>query len=400
MTTRDIISCLTRVALSAETEDYISKDTDEQELIDRLKRDHNLEKVYRFDIGKNSDGYSDLVDGVLEEADLAGLCRQNLVEYPDNHYRLLRRRLADLHGLDPDRFVLSAGLESMIDHISRVFLQNGEAFLVPIPNFSVFADFSIRVGGTPVYLPLAPEDDFQWTDATVERLGNLIQAHRPKLLWVSNPVNPTGQDLSLEWMKDLTALCASQNTAVVIDEAYGEYTDTDREIVSASRFAGQYKNLMVLRTFSKIHALPNLRVGYLISSSETILQAVSLYRPMFPFSWFSLFLAGIASVDEEHVQSARKKLVIRRKRLYRQLETLKTFSFLPSRTNTLMLKNAHLKADELWQALTEQGFLTANLNRVNGLQGHHFLRMTICSEEENDLFVQACRNIEEGLKTP
>jgi histidinol-phosphate aminotransferase len=400
LTTRDMISCLTRTALTAETEDYISKDTDEPALIARLKRDHNLEKVYRFDIGKNSDGYSDLIDSVLEEADLAALCRQNLVEYPDNHYHLLRRRLADLHGLDPDWFVLSAGLESMIDHISRVFLQSGDAFLVPVPNFSVFADFSIRAGGNPVYLALAPEDNFQWTEATVKTLENLIRTHRPKLLWISNPVNPTGQALSLEWMKDLTAICALHNTAVVIDEAYGEYTDTDQEILSASRFAEQYKNLMVLRTFSKIHALPNLRVGYLITSSEDILKAVSLYRPMFPFSWFSLFLAGIAAIDEEHVQTARQKLLIRRKRLYRQLDTLKTFFFLPSGTNTLMLKNATLAADELLRALTKQGFLTADLNRVNGLKGHNYLRMTICSEEENDLFIQACRNIEEGLNAP
>ena len=388
------------MALGAETEDYISKDTDEQALIEQLKRDNGLTEVYRFDIGKNSDGYSDLIAGVLGEADLAELCRQNLVEYPDNHYRLLRHRLAELHGLDSAWFVLSAGLESMIDHISRVFLQNGDAFLIPTPNFSVFADFSIRVGGKPIYLPIGPENDFQWTDVTVETLKGLIITQRPKLLWVSNPVNPTGQHLSLRWVEELTAACAMQKTVIIIDEAYGEYTDTDREVLSASRFTKQYDNLLVLRTFSKIHALPNLRVGYLISSDRDILKSISLYRPMFPFSWFSLFLTGIASIDEEHVQNARQKLLVRRRRLYRQMETLKTFSYLPSQTNTLMLKNAYLKAEELWRELAKRGFLTANLNRVNGLRGHNFLRMTICRKEENDLFIHACRKIEQALTAP
>ncbi|MEA3333002.1 MAG: histidinol-phosphate transaminase [Pseudomonadota bacterium] len=398
MAIRDILSRHTRLALAAETEDYVSKDTDEYELIKGLKRDNGLEKVYRFDIGKNSDGYSDLVAGVLEEADLAELCRQNLADYPDNHYLLLRRRLADLHNLNPEWFVLSAGLESMIDHVSRVFLQGGDAFLIAVPNFSVFADFSIRAGGRPIYLPLKPEENFQWTAGTVTTLKELISTHAPKLLWISNPVNPTGQSLPLVWLEELATACALQGTAIVVDEAYGEYTDTDQKVVSASGLTQKCGNLMVLRTFSKIHALPSLRVGYLMCSDGDILQAISLYRPMFPFSWFSLFLAGTASIDEEHVQEARRKLSLRYERLCRQLETLNTFSCLPSQTNTLMLRNLQLSADELWQALAKRGFLTANLNRVNGLKGQNFLRMTICSEAENDLFISACREVELELK--
>jgi len=396
---RDSLSFHTRQALAVETEDYVSKDTDEHGLIEGLKRDNGLEKIYRFDIGKNSDGYSDLIEGVLEEADLAELCRQNLADYPDNHYLLLRRRLAKLHGLNPEWFVLSAGLESMIDHISRVFLQDGDTFLIPVPNFSVFADFSIRAGGEPIYLPLKPEDDFQWTTETIAILKEIISTRAPKLLWISNPVNPTGQNLPSVWLEGLAAVCALQGTAIVVDEAYGEYTDTAQKIVSASQLTQKYGNLMVLRTFSKIHALPSLRVGYLMCSDSDILKALSLYRPMFPFSWFSLFLAGIASIDEEHVQEARLKLSIRYERLRQQLETLKTFSYLPSQTNTIMLRNTNLSADELWQSLAQRGFLTANLSRVNGLKGQNFLRMTVCSEEENDQFIYGCREIELGLKS-
>lgn len=71
-------------ALKQTVADYVSKDIDEYALIEELKVRHNLPRVYRFDIGKNTDGYSDLIEGVLEMADLARLCRENLVEYPDN----------------------------------------------------------------------------------------------------------------------------------------------------------------------------------------------------------------------------------------------------------------------------------------------------------------------------
>ena len=388
----------TRTALNMETEDYVDKDTDEYHLIYRLKKENGLARIYRFDIGKNNDGFSDLISGVLEQADLPELCRLNLVDYPDNHYHLLRHRLAALHGVDPECFVLTAGLESMIDHISRTFIEHDDGFLTAIPNFSVFAAFSIRAGGRPIYLPLDPEKNFQWTSETTAGLKELIDEHSPKILWISNPVNPTGQGLPLEWIEDLAAACLARGTAMVVDEAYGEYTDDDKLVISASRFIDKYPNLMALRTFSKVHALPSLRVGYLMCSNQDIIKAVSVYRPMFPFSWFSLYLARIASIDEEQLINARLRLSARRERLYGQLDRLETFSYIPSSANTTMFRNTMLTADELWEKLACRGFLTANLNRVNGIQGYNFLRMTICNEDENDLFSAACADIEAGLR--
>jgi histidinol-phosphate aminotransferase len=398
MNIRERFNPNTRLALEAENEDYVSKDDDENALIEKIKRENGLERVYRFDIGKNTDGYSDLITEVISQVDLPELCRQNLIDYPDNHYHLLRNRLAELHGLRPDCFALSAGLESMIDHICRVFLAPGDDFLVPIPNFSVFAAFSLRLGARPLYVPLAPEDDFQWTDAVVAKLEETIRDFSPKLLWISNPVNPTGQNLPLGWMEALAAACSKNNAALVVDEAYGEYTDDDDGVVSASRFTRRYDNLMVLRTFSKIHALPSLRVGYMICGNRDILRAVDVYRPMFPFSWFSLFLARIASIDDEHLQAARQRTTARRQRLREQLGDLPNFQYIPSQTNTLMIRHRRLAAGELWRRLAGGGFLTADLGRVNGLQGRDFLRMTVRAEEENDLFVACCRRIEEASK--
>lgn len=225
----------TRQSLATANEDYVSKDTDEYALIKQIKRENNLEKVYRFDIGRNSDGYSDLIYEVMAQADLAGLAKDHLIDYPDNHYNLLRKYLAKQHGLDPSWFVLSSGLESIIDHISRIFIKDCLAFLSAVPNFSV------------------------------------------------------------------------------------------------------------LRTFSKIHALPSLRVGYLMCSNQDVIEAVTFYRPMFPFSWFSLFVAQIASIDDEHVKLSRATNIKRRNRLYEQLSELETFIYIPSETNTLMLKNSSSK---------------------------------------------------------
>lgn len=343
----ELFSPLTRQALASSVEDYVSKETDEYALIEDLKKRHGLERVYRFDIGKNTDGYSDLIESVLEMTDLAGLCRQNLVEYPDNHYRLLLGQMARRFDLDREWFVVTSGLECMIDHICRVFLHPGARFLLPIPNFSVFEAFSLRMGAKPIYLPLNKADRFQWTEQTLDTLNDLIVSQRPTLVWISNPVNPTGQSLPLEWIGKVVD-CAFENGAVVVvDEAYGEYVDRDYEMVSASRVAPHRPNLMVLRTFSKIHSLPSARVGYLMCSHPETIKAIEQYRPMFPFSWFSLFVAQTAFVDEEQPIKARAKTQARRRNLYRRLDAMEGYQYLPSQTNTIMLRHGSLSADLL-----------------------------------------------------
>lgn len=384
-------------ALEEAQADYVSKDVDEYALIKGLQEKYNLEKVYRFDIGKHTDGFSDLIRGVLEESDLAGMCSQNLIEYPDNHYQLLRHRLAEYYGLNRSWFVISAGLESMIDHISRVFLRRGDKFLIPIPNFSPFESFSRRTGAEPVFVALKEEDRFRWTERTVDELIEALGRSRPNLVWISNPVNPTGQDLPLDWIAAVVRAAWERGVAVVVDEAYGEYTDRDDRIISAAELAADRPNLMVLRTFSKIHALPSLRVGYLMSSSPRILEAVDLYRPMFPFSWFSLFVAQIALVDEEHPQRARRQTARRRDKLLADLAALPAYDHLLSATNTVMVRHPGLSAEGLWSALAARGILAANLASINGLIGREFLRLTVRAEPDNDYLVAVLRDVAGGV---
>lgn len=383
-------------ALKQTVADYVSKDIDEYALIEELKVRHNLPRVYRFDIGKNTDGYSDLIEGVLEMADLARLCRENLVEYPDNHYRLLVERMAASFQLDPSCFAISAGLECMIDHISRSFLHPDAYFLLPIPNFSVFESFSLRVGARPLYLKLDRDQGFQWTEQTVEKMLGLITEKQPALVWISNPVNPTGQDLPMSWIRAVVERAQATNTAVVVDEAYGEYTDPDYARQGASRLVPRHPNLMVLRTFSKIHALPGIRVGYMMCGEPEIIKAVALYRPMFPFSWFSLFVAQTAFVDEEQPIKARQQTQERRRELYGRLDSMSRYQYLPTATNTLMLRHTSLPAARLWEALAAHGCLTANLNGINGLQGEEFLRITIRAREDNAILMEALEQADQG----
>lgn len=383
-------------AMARTSGDYVSKDVDELEVVADLKKRYGLETVYRFDIGKNTDGFSPLISDVFEVSELIHLMAGTLQEYPENHYVLLRRQLAKKHGISEDSFVFGAGLESVIDQISRAVLNLGDKALIPTPNFDVFESSTVRAGGDVEALRV-DEHGLLWTEATVERMERRIARGDIKLVWISNPVNPTGQCLPMEFIERLAHATRSADTFLVVDEAYGEYCDRDDEVVSATGLIGDHPQLMVLRTFSKIYCLPSARVGYMACSDRALHEAVLTFRPMFPFSWISLYMAQLAVLDHEHVVQTRCN-VQERKRLVEAAVAdpgakLTDFEFVITDTNTIMFRHKRMTADALHEALARQGYLTANLNNVTGIQGQQYLRMTLHEASINEGFLRACSRV-------
>lgn len=392
MATYRKLSTFTMEALGSRSGDYVSKDRDELAAIERIKRQNGLDKVYRFDIGKNTDGFSPRVREALGRPEFRDGVVEYTVDYPDNHYAKLRGLLSRRYGLPPEWFVLSAGLESVIDHIARAVFNPGDTYLLPVPNFSVFEDMSRRVKASPVLVPVG--DDLQWTRETTDMVVREMAMTRPKLLWMSNPVNPTGQCIEREHIGRLVDAGRKYGVLVVVDEAYGEYTDRDEGCVTAASMVRGNPHLMVLRTFSKMFGLPGTRVGYMMCSSPELRQAVNFYRPMFPFSWFSLHLAQIAILDEAYVRESRDRVARRRASFFRDVAGLKQFQFLPTQVNTVMFRHTHMGARGLSGFLEQRGVLTANLDGVTGIEGQRFLRMTLRSRADNAFFIAACREVE------
>lgn len=394
MRMEESLSRLTRLAFARESNDYLHKDVDELSLVEDLKKKYGLKRVHRLDVGKNIDGFSPLIQDVLETPELLGLVTGSLTEYPENSYLRLRRQLALHHDIPPEWFVFGAGLESVIDHIARAVLDPGDFVLIPVPNFDVFENVSFRMGASLCFTELF---NLRWDGNTVERLCGQMRDGAYRLLWISNPINPTGQHIPADAIETLLSLASKTGTLLVVDEAYGEYGDTPDRIRSASALLKTYPNLMVLRTFSKIHCLPSARVGYMASSSEALRRAVNTYRPMFPFSWFSLYMAQLAVLDTDYVNEIRRRNQERKDRFWARIQRedsgLHAFEFLDSDTNTLMFRHADLRADALHGFLAAHGFLTANLNRLTGIRNQGFLRMTLHGDAVNEEFLDACRKV-------
>lgn len=389
MMTSSFLSGQTISYLSRASGDYMARDLIELQRMQQLLHEGKLQQILRFDVGSNTDGFSPLAHDLFDSGFLAKMLATYLHEYPDNQYDLLRRHLAGRFAVSPDWFVLAAGIESLIDHITRAFLGPGLPCMIPVPNFCIYEDLSIRQGAQVHLVPMLSPG--LWSEEDVCRLEAALLAEQPRLLWISNPVNPLGCLLPQAVLERLLSLAGRTGTAVVVDEAYAEYTDSDEVPLSAASLLAANPHLIVLRTFSKIYGLPNLRVGYMICANQDFCRGVLAYRPTFPFSWFSLYTCQLALLDDDWLMAARSRLAQRKPIVEQGLDGLSGYERIPSQTNTIMFRHRDLSAETVQHGLADQGVLVANLDQVAGIEGQGWLRMTVRSEAENKIFLDACR---------
>ncbi|HEY5803246.1 MAG TPA: histidinol-phosphate transaminase [Lysobacter sp.] len=187
-----------------------------------------------------------------------------LRRYPDPQPQALRVSLADLYGCAPEQLLAGRGSDEGIDLLVRAVCQpGGDAILVTTPTFGMYA-VSARLHGTRVIdVPLREDAqgwrcDFAAITATVRRDG-------VKLVFLCSPGNPTGALLPLEDIAQLARELQGR-ALVVVDEAYLEYADAP----SAVSLLPALRNVVVLRTLSKAHALAAARIGSVIGDAELI----------------------------------------------------------------------------------------------------------------------------------
>lgn len=388
---------LTQNALLEKVEGYVSKNKSLEGEYTELKKQNNLSRIYRFDMGESIDGFSPLINDLLTDLskNIIPFSKKMLQEYPDITHLSLRKRLGAIYDVPIDNILISAGLDSIIDLITRVFLEYKDIFLMPVPDFFLFESYSERMGASPVFIQLDEKDNFIWTKNTINKFKEQIVKFRPKIIWISNPNNPTGQIIPEDILLEIIDLAYSYSVYIVVDEAYHEFVGTLND--SAVKFTHKYDNLMVLRTYSKALGLAGIRLGYLICSNKNIQEALLLHRHHFPITQLSLNIARIAIKDTNFLSIVQKNTKKRRKILYNNLKSLITFKFIPSQTNVFMFRNKLMSADELHKILKQHGIITSFLN-ITGISQNNYLRVTIRNDEDNLYLFNVCKKINDKLQ--
>ena len=377
---------VTREYLKSNVGKYVNKTKGLDIFVAEIKRKYGVKKILKHDLGENPDGPSPIV---LAEFKKLVSSPHIISEYPDSSFSQLRRELAKHYGLESDNISLGTGSSELIERISRTWIERGDRSVLPVPTFYKIEDIILAFGGIPVRMRLKEDEDFRWTENTTDELTATAKETKSKLIWLVTPNNPTGGVIPLEEIKKIVQ--QNENSIVVVDEAYGEYSDAIEKPTSAADMVKQgAQNVLVLRTFSKAYGLAGLRLGYCIGS-KSLTKILERIRLEFPINAVAERLAIIALRNRDYILDTVAKTERNRAFLEESLKDMNNLRFFPSRTSTVLIRH---KTKNLYEELLKKGILVARME-ITGLDGKNYMRMTVKSVEENSMVVNAIRNLEQ-----
>lgn len=307
----------------------------------------------------------------------SGIANQ-LALYPDGSATKLREAIGARYGLDPARLICGSGSDELLSLLTMAYIGPGDEGIYTAHGFLVYKINIRAAGGTPV---VVPERDLTCdVDAILKAV-----TPRTKIVFLANPNNPTGTYLPFDEVKRLHAGLPG-NVLLVLDAAYAEYVRRN-DYASGLELVATSDNVVMTRTFSKIHGLANLRLGWLYGPAHLV-DALNRIRGPFNINGAAIEAGTAAIADEAHVASA----IAHNDRWLEWLTVELTalgLKVTPSVGNFLLIHFAPSPgrtAKEADAFLTQRGLI---LRAVEAYGLPDALRLTIGSEEANRLVVAA-----------
>jgi histidinol-phosphate aminotransferase len=338
--------------------------------MDELERELGISDIVKLASNENPFGPSPKALQAAQQS-LQGVSR-----YPDGNGFALRKALADFHSVAPDCVSIGNGSNEILELVARLFLVPGSQSMFSQHAFAVYPIVTQAVGAEAVVVPVQA-DSYQ-----ADLYGMLTKlSDRVRVIFLANPNNPTGTWIGANELREFIEKIPSQ-VVVVIDEAYFEYVDKPG-YASAVDWIDDFPNLLVTRTFSKIHGLAGLRIGYSISQPE---MAELLNRVRQPFNTnLPAQMAAIAALsDTDHMQLSREKNLQGMHQLESAFSEL-GLSFISSAGNFICVNLAR-DAMPVYDALLRRGVIVRPIANYGMPE---WLRVTVGNETENQRFLGA-----------
>ena len=289
----------------------------------------------------------------------------DLARYPDAGATRLRAALADAHDLDPTRIIYGTGSDELLHLAAGAYAGPGDEVIYVRYGFAVYDIATRRVGATPV---IAPDRDYG-TD--VDAVLACVTP-RTRLIYVANPNNPTGTMVGQAAIDRFMAR-VPEHVITVFDEAYFEFPSAAPDTL---KYVREGRNVCVLRTFSKIHGLAALRIGYGLASKNV---AALLQKARQPFNVNAIAQAGAlaALADSAHIE---KTLAVNRAGMafYEKELAARGLEYVPSYANFLLIRTG--EGDRVFREMLKQGVI---IRAMSSYKLPDWVRISIGTDAQN-----------------
>lgn len=340
--------------------------------IEEVARELNLpaDSIIKVASNENPFGPSPLAIAAMQKA-IAGL---NL--YPDGNAFYLKQKLAAKLGIETSNLILGNGSNEIIEFVAHALLAPGDDVVVSQFCFAIYPIVAKMFGANVVTVPAKNHG---------HDLSAMLRAITPKtkIIFVANPNNPTGtlapREEVVRFVNDVP-----DDVLLVMDEAYIEFLNDPVDLIPLIRL-GARKNLILMRTFSKIYGLAGLRIGYGIGNSEFI-SALEKIRQPFNINLLAQTAALAALDDEEHVRKTRANnfagLEFFENAFRRELK----LEFVSSSANFILVRVGN--GQNVFEAMQKLGVI---VRPMGGYQLPEWIRISIGTPQENQRCLDALK---------
>ncbi len=299
----------------------------------------------------------------------------DLNRYPDGSCFYLRNALAEKLQAKPGELLFGNGSNEIIELAVRTFLLPGDEAIMAHPSFVVYSTIVQSAQGKSIVVPLK-----DWRH-DLEKMASVI-TKKTKLIFIANPNNPTGTINTAAEM-DAFIKKVPKGVLIVVDEAYYEYVSST-DYPDSMKYLRKGRDILILRTFSKIYGLAALRIGYGISHAR-VMEEMNKVRQPFNINTLAQVAATAALEDNRHVAKTRTLNEQGKKLLYKELDAL-NINFIPTEANFIFLSLKKQNAVDINNALLKKGVIVRPM-------GPGAVRITIGLPEENRILIKALRQI-------
>ncbi len=298
----------------------------------------------------------------------------DLNRYPDSSYYEVRNKISRQTGIPVEGIVLGNGSDELIQMLVQCYTGHSGTVLVPRPTFSMYRISSITLGKEVIEADLDKSFDLDR-----DLIGNEIQENDPDLFFFASPNNPTGNSFSEH---KIIEIAESTSGIVVIDEAYFEYCGK-----TFVPLIGQYENIVVLRTMSKI-GFAALRLGILLSS-EDVAEQINKVRLPYNINSLSAQIASNVYDNYEYINKNVEIIKSEREKLSDSLDKVDGLEVYPSDANFLLVRTED--SATVFDELVKRDILVRKIDGFDRLS--NCLRITVGTPDENQALVEALSDI-------
>lgn len=334
-----------------------------------------------FSVSTNPLGMPDSVKKALREA------VEKSENYPDIRAERLTKAVAAWGGFREETLVFGNGASELL--LAIVHAKKPKKILIPIPSFYGYEKAAEASEGEVIYWQLRREDSYRLTDAFLEELREDIS-----MVFLANPNNPVGNLTEPEQLEAVAKTCREKGITLVLDECFLELTGKEKTHSLAGK-SEEYPNLIIVRAFTKLFAMPGVRLGYLICE-KSLGESIRKHLPEWNVSVPAQEAGAAAAAERGFAERSAAYVAKQRQYLTELLEQWGFFVFAGEADYLFFSTCGDMEEGErelpLYELLLERGVLIRDCGNFRGLQKGYY-RIAVKSKEENQRFAKILSEI-------